>query len=217
MYLTINTISVFCCFVIAALFLFKDKSSYWQLLIAYLLITCLIEIAGIHIRKIWHRPNYPVYNALTLIDGFVISTFFYYLYTSYVNIKRWIRAWLILFIGIFIGEMVSGQFGKFVYITTSVMSVAFVLAALYYYYLMLKDEKARQLWQDASFWWVNGALFYYFGSTACNLFFDYLAQVPTQVFSLSVRYIVFSILNIILYSCWSYSFLCRYRQRKSSF
>jgi hypothetical protein len=32
----------------------------------------------------------------------------------------------------------------------------------------------------------------------------------------SARYIVFSILNIILYSCWSYSFICRYFQRTSS-
>jgi hypothetical protein len=41
-------------------------------------------------------------------------------------------------------------------------------------------------------------------------------QDQTSGVTHSARYIVFTILNTILYSCWSYSFICRYFQRTST-
>jgi hypothetical protein len=61
---------------------------------------------------------------------------------------------------------------------------------------------------------VNGTLIFYFGSTAINIFFDYLVHDKISVFSYSIRYVTFAILNVLLYSCWSYAFICRFLQRK---
>jgi hypothetical protein len=58
------------------------------------------------------------------------------------------------------------------------------------------------------FWWVAGVLFFYFAATICNLFEEKLEDIvitSTQ----NLNYFVFKALNIILYSCWSYAFICR--------
>jgi len=215
-YFTANTVTELLCLLCAIIFLYNDESRYWKLFITYLFLTCLTEIAGIHIRKVWHQPNYAVYNVFTLVEGFITSYFFFYLYSIYVHPGRWLKIWLSLFVIVYVSELYINHFGGFVFKTTTVMSVVFVLACLFYYYLMLKDERFRNLWNDAPFWWVNGTLFFYFGSITCNLFFEYLIQDTTNSLRSSARYVIFIILNIILYSCWSYSFLCRYRQRTSS-
>ena len=75
---------------------------------------------------------------------------------------------------------------------------------------------AGYIGSDAPFWWVNGTICFYFAGMACNIFFKYLVKDVTSDVSHSARYIVFSILNVILYACWSYSFICRYFQRTST-
>jgi hypothetical protein len=90
------------------------------------------------------------------------------------------------------------------------------LASVYYFYLVLKEDQFRQLSVYAPFWWVSGTLCFYFAGTAGNIFFNYLIHDQAPVISHSVRYVVFNILNVVLYLSWSYSFICRYRQRISS-
>ena len=212
-YFTPNTISESLCLLVAIFCLSKDRSNYWRIFILYLLLTCLTEFAGIFIRRELHRPNFAVYNIHKAIEGGVISYFFFYLLHPYRNVARWLQIWLVLFAVAYTAELWANHFGAFVFKTTTAMSVVFVIACLYYYYLMLRDDQFRSLWSDAPFWWVSGTLFFYFGSTACNLFFEYLAEDKTQLFRNSVRHIIFIILDIVLYTSWSYSFICRYRQR----
>jgi hypothetical protein len=69
--------------------------------------------------------------------------------------------------------------------------------------------------QHPPFWIVTGLFFFNFGSIACNLFFDYLmVKIPKEY--IPINYIIFTVLNFILYGCWSYAFICRYRQMISS-
>jgi hypothetical protein len=112
-------------------------------------------------------------------------------------------------------ELYIKDFKKFSSITASVISVVFVLASLLYFYKKTTDDHFEKLTIYPPFWWVSGTLFFYFGSTVCNILFDYLSLHPSAVFSFSVNYVIFNILNIILYLLWSYSFICRYLQQKS--
>ncbi|NHA04255.1 hypothetical protein G7092_10635 [Mucilaginibacter sp. HC2] len=211
-YFTINTVSEFICFGVALFCLFKDKSNAWRFFIVYLLVTCIVEILGIQCRKVWHTSNFMLYNIFVVVECTTISCFFYYLYKQYQYKSMWLIVWLIVFFVCYGAEMVTEKFNSFVFETTTLMSIVFVLASLNYYYLILKDEQFRQLSNYAPFWWVNGVLFFYFGSTACNIFFDYFMEDKSLI-SGSVRYMIFNIIDIILYCCWSYSFICRYRQR----
>lgn len=215
MFITINTGCEFICFLAAFIFLIKDKDTAWKLLIPYLLLTCVFEAAGVYMRKVAHIPNYNLYNVFLLFECGVTSYTFYSLYKPFKNTGKWLIAWYIIFMAIYLAELVMNHFKLFVSITATVMSVVFVLASLYYYYLKLMDESFERLAFSAPFWWVSGALFFYFGSTTCNIFFDYLSQIKPINHQLSIRYYIFILLNIILYSFWSYAFLCRYLQRRS--
>ncbi len=216
MYFTVNTTVEIICLLIGFFCLYNDKELIWRLFILYLLLTSLTEVSAIHIRKVLRLSNLPLYNIFLIVECFSVSIFLYHLIKKYIIRLQWLVAWLFFFIILYASEMVSSHFSNFAFRTAAVMSFGFVLACLYYYYLLLKDENYKDLDKDASFWWVNGTLIFYFGSTATNIFFDYLIKDQFSDFQHSIRYIIFNILNTALYGCWSYAFICRYLQRKSS-
>jgi hypothetical protein len=214
-YLTVNTTFELICFLTACFCLYNDKQPEWRFLIFYLFIICLTELSAIYIRKVVGSSNTPLYNLFLIVECLSVSVFFYYLYKRYVNRIRWLVGWLSLFAICYAVEMWSNPLTSFASKTTSLLSFVFALACLHFYYLMLKDEKFEKLGNHAPFWWVNGTLIFYFGSTATNIFFDYLILDHITKFHQSIRYIIFNILNVFLYGCWSYAIICRYLQRKS--
>ncbi|MBD1393346.1 hypothetical protein [Mucilaginibacter glaciei] len=215
LYITYNTASAFICFLMALVFLFNDKDAAWRLMILFLLASLATEVLGIFMRHAVHS-NLGVYNIYVVIECGFTSFFFYHLYGNYSGKLKWLLAWLAFFLVMYIAELLYNNFADFVFISATIMSVVFVLASLLYYFLKMQDDHFEPLLSSGPFWWVSGALFFYFGSTACNLFFDYLKDHDTAIYSRSVRYVVFVALNIVLYTCWSYSFICRYRQQRSS-
>ncbi|MBB6501550.1 hypothetical protein [Pedobacter cryoconitis] len=211
-FFTVNTITELLCLMICLFCLFRDKDIYWRSFMIYLFLVCAVEFTGIYLRLL-HKSNYELYTYFLVIECTMISCFFYRLYRKYHFKPSRLFSWLGLFMSIYGLELYTNHFSNFAYKTAAIMSVVFVIASLYYYMLILRDEHFRKLETYPPFWIVNGVLFFYFGSTACNVFFDYLMQDKITSLGLSVRYVTFNILNVILYSCWSYAFICRYRQR----
>jgi uncharacterized membrane protein YfcA len=213
-YITLNTVSEFICLAISILCLYRDKDKVWKSFILFLLLTCLVEIAGIYMRKELYLPNFMIYNIFLVIECAVTNYFFYHLLKENHNLKKVLTGWLAIFLLFYFIELYVYRFKAYASASTTFMSVELILASIYFYYRLLKEEKYRQLSKDASFWWVNGTICFYFAGMAFNIFFRYLFQdIPVNK---SASYIVFSIINVILYSCWSYSFICRYLQRTSS-
>ena len=215
-YITVNTAAEALCFVVSLICLYRDKEPAWRLFILFLLVTVVVEVCGIYVRTELHLPNFMIYNVFLLVECLVQSYFFYYLYKTYRGTQRLFTGWLVVFAFFYFTELVKNHFGTYVSASSTTMSVGLILASVYFYYLRLKEEKSRQLVTYAPFWWVNGTICFYFAGIACNLFFSYLVQDRTPGIGHSARYIVFSILNIIVYLSWSYAFICRYRQRISS-
>ncbi|MDJ1482198.1 hypothetical protein QNI16_16965 [Cytophagaceae bacterium YF14B1] len=213
-YFTISTVAEIICFLTGVICLYKDSETSWKLLCFYLLLVCSIEMTGMHMWKVLHKQNSLLYNFLLVFENLMVSYFFFYLFKAYKNRLNWLIIWLVTFSISFTSEMIYNHMNSFAFKTVIAMSVVFVIASLYFYYLILKDEQFRRLSHYAPFWWVNGVLFFYFGSTACNVLFDYVLTDTTNITG-TIRYYIINILNIILYSCWSYAFLCRYRLRMS--
>src|ERR1700749_1646920 len=126
-YFTVNTVSEFVCLLASIICLARDKSKAWRLLIFYLLLNCSAEVAGIYMRINLHRYNYPVYNVLLLVECGTVSFFFYYLFKVYKNILPYVITWLVVFVAMYVTEMVVNHMGQFVFYTASVMSIVFVL------------------------------------------------------------------------------------------
>jgi len=197
-YLTINTAVELICFLVALLFLFREKAAAWKLFILYLFLMCLAEIGGIYLRKTYHHNSW-LYNLFVPAECGMNSYFFYYLIRKFKPAFSLFWYWVLVFTIIYTIELTYRHLIGFVAVTTTVMSVVFVLASIYYYYLLIADQRYVRLKHDAAFWWVNGTMLFYFGSTATNLFFDYLLKYPAQQFSSSVHYIISAVLNILLY------------------
>ena len=154
----------------------KDKSFAWRTLRVYLVITCLAELTALYLTQ-HRRSNAWLYNISILFEMGCICLMFSKLLDEYISSKKLIRFGYIIFAGVYISETGFHIFNKgitgilkFNDLTNDVMSVMFVFYALYYFYLLLKDENYIDLRISANFWWVIGVLFFYFGSTAVNLY-----------------------------------------------
>lgn len=215
-YLSVNTGAEMLCLLIALFCLFKDKEPAWKMFIFFLMVTCLVEVAGIYVRKTLDQPNFAIYNLFLIIECSVQNLFFYYIIKQHSTLKLIMVVWLVTFLLVYFTELIVTHFKAYASTSSTLMSVELILASVYYYYLLLKDNAYQNLFIYPSFWWVNGIICFYFGGIACNVFFSYMVLDQTVGISHSVRYVVFNVLNVILYSCWSYSFICRYRQRNLS-
>ncbi|GGE63205.1 hypothetical protein EV200_105341 [Pedobacter psychrotolerans] len=203
------------CLIVALFLLLKDKISFWKVNIAYLVIALSTEARGAYLAILRHH-NLGLYNTFLLFEIAFIS------YGMYYCLKKYIDPRPIVFTGLGICYLIFTIFtfknGIHAYNdifndnTVNVMSVIFVLYCLYYYYKLLNDEETLELKHHPEFWWVNGVLFYYFGSTATNLTYDLF---KIKLFEhIPLRLFIYYITNTILYSNWIYSYICRAKQRK---
>ncbi|SDT66220.1 hypothetical protein SAMN05216490_4687 [Mucilaginibacter mallensis] len=214
-FFTISTSIELICFVIAMICLIKDLNIIWRSQILYLFITCVTEFLGIFISN--HKySNHWLYNIFILFEAAFTYLMFNYLLSIYTKSKPIILCGLALFLVLYIYCIIAHTFFFYTYWAYTVLSIEFVLYGLYYYYLLLKDDKYINLKYSPEFWWIAGTLFFYFANTTCNLFYDKLYTVMITSFHQHLTYFIFKALNIILYSCWSYSFICKKWLSKTS-
>lgn len=215
-FLSINIIVELLCLILSLVFLLKDKNLVWKSWILYLLIICTTELAGLafkHAHQI--KANVALYNVFILFEAGFISRMFMQILDQYTKSKAIIYTGLFVLSGLYIYGIMDHGFYVFNNLMTTVMSVIFTLYGFYYYYLLLKDEQYVTLKYHEPFWWVTGVVFFYFGGSVSNLFFSITHIKSTG--DIPFRYFIYLSLNILLYSFWSYSFLCRYLQRNSPY
>jgi len=205
-YITFNTGAETICFLVAVICLTRNVSRTWKILVPYLFITCAVEYAGVYLKKN-HQPNQWPYNILLIFQILVVSLIFMNLFSRYLKKKTLVIVGVAVLLLFYIYDTISHGFFTFYELTYNVMSVLYIIYCLYYFYLLLNAESYIELEYSANFWWVSGALFFYFGSTVVNIFRDELS--PINMGGHNIGYYIYIILNIILYGCWSYSFICK--------
>jgi hypothetical protein len=233
-FFTINTVAELICFIVAIICLIKDKDLAWVCMIPFLLITCIAEMIGIYLKGPYlvymhelsddkkmhvqlHIPevhsNIWVYNILLIFETGFVTLMFSHILVKNKLIKPIIISGLILiFITYCIELLVHGIFDEND-VTTTIMSILFALYSFYYFYQLFKVNEYVDLRYSPNFWWVVGSLFFYFGRIACLIFFGILSQINPKII---ITYPIYRVLNIILYSCWTYSFICKKWLTKTS-
>lgn len=199
------------CLLFAVIFLFRDKNYFWKSTLYYLILVCCTELLGSYMgsKKI---HNLWLYNIFILFESSYISLGIFYCLKKYINPKPLIFTGLAIIYLIYLFFFIVNGGEKLNSLTISVMSVVFVVYSLYYYFLLLKDENFIEIKYHPEFWWVAGVLFYYFGSTVTNLLYDDFDIMVTK--HLPLHYVIYILLNFILYFIWTYSIICRAKQRK---
>ncbi len=199
------------CLLFAIIFLIKDKNYFWRTALGYIFLVCATEIYGSYLstRSI---NNLWLYNIFILFESSFVSLGMFYCLKKYINPKPIIFTGLAIIYIVYIIVFFVNGWHEFNSLTVTVMSVVFVIYSLYYYFLLLKDENFIDIKYHPEFWWVAGVLFFYFASTISNLLYD-VFQIKI-IENLSLRYIIYIFLNAILYTIWTYSFICRAKQRR---
>jgi len=199
------------CFIVAIAIIWKDKHAFGKVITCYLGIALVTEevaaylaIRGIH--NLWLFNIYIVFEISTILYGL------YHCIKEYTNPKPIFIMGLAVIVLTYVIFLITQPFTDLNTTTISVMSVIFSLYCLYYYYLLLKDENFIEIKTHPEFWWVTGVLFFYFGSTMSNIF-DGLFTVKIIGF-VTLKLSIYTVLNLILYSFWLYSFICRMKQQK---
>ncbi len=199
------------CLYMAFRFLSNEKLGYLRQFRWFMLLTVLVESAGFTIRLIYHLSNHWLYNLYLPIEISFISWVLYKVCIPYFKVKKVLIPGLVIAGGLYLFESLKSQFTEYSLLSNSVASLMIILICCLYFYYFLKKEEYVNIYKHYPFWLVTGLFFFYLGTSACNVFYDYLASINFKQ-NLPVRYMTFVVFNFILYSCWSYAFLCRYRQ-----
>ena len=208
----ITLIEEIICLAFSILWLSNKKAGYWQAYIWFMLATVIIETLGWLLSVYYPRQrNHWLYNIEMVIEVLFISWIFYRILQPLFNSKPWIVSGLAAFFISFLIEGIPNRFVRYNSLTDSLAAVLFVIASGAYFSFLLKQEDYINLFRHPEFWVIAGMFFFYFGSTAANLLFQELMSYNIAK-GVSIRFIIFPILNAILYGCWSYAFLCRYRR-----
>lgn len=195
------------CFIISILYLQKSVTKFWKTSKYYLGIVVIVECICYY-KANHHISNHWLYNLLLIFEALYISYMFYNLLKDYINVKLIILCGSTIIVILYIFETFNHSLLKLHDSTITVMSVIFVFYSYLYYYYLVKDENYINILYYPPFWWVAGTMLFYFGSTACNLGFTKLIIINREART-QIRNIIFDILNLILYGCWSYSFICK--------
>lgn len=202
-------------FCIAFLSLRKEGNTFSYVSIFYLGFIFFIELSSFSVAKFYQQDGTWLYNVSIIFEVAYVN---YGIYLSLKPFQRFAMGFAIINFSIFgisyLCETLATGFQSFNIITISIMSIIFVVWSLYYYLVLIKQQEVIILKYHAKFWWMAGVLMYYFGGTVYNLFLIVLLKNHESAFEPLAYVMLF--LNIILYSTWSYSFLCRSLQKKSS-
>lgn len=205
-YFTINTCSELICFFVATICLYKDKSPAWKWLAFYMLLVCVTEFCGVYIKN-QDKHNSWVYNILLFFEIGTVLIMLQTIAGKYIKNKTMVIGSAIVLATIYVYDLSLHGIFKRNYYTNIALAIAAVILSLYYFYSLLKDEEYINLKYSAAFWWVFGTFFYYFVDTTLNVFYPVLSKMliaPNDTFAY-----IYKAANLILYGCWSYSFICK--------
>jgi len=203
-------IEVICFLASLALFFQASVPRYLKTFPFFLLLTIIIEIAGILLTK-KKVDSIPMYNVFTTFE------FIFYLYilrSIIYNIKvKKIILWLMAMYPVLVLiNMIFFQKNTFHTNTYSLGCLLIVGACIYYFYEIFQTTHSVNLVKEPAFWICSGLLFFYTCSFPLLGLWNHLHGLPRII--LRNLAAVMQILNVLLYSLFSIAFLCRIRIQK---
>lgn len=208
----LNILFELICLCISLFFLRKNRDTFSMLTIGYLTLVVITEISGALWIKIYHKNNSWIYNIYSIFMVSYVCLGFYHLLSKKIFNSFWLvlLSYLIFLIS-YATETFYHGFFKYHIFSITIISVCFTLLSLVYFFKLIRQDKIYNLQYYSSFWWVAAILIYFFGCTMYNLFVFYAVKYNKGLHVLVYTMIV---LNFLLYSIWSYSYICSSRHRK---
>lgn len=196
------------CLLCGTLLVGKEIEKHWHWFIIYMLLVSIGDWLGWWMSGVGLQ-NQLLYNIITVLEAVFMAYFFSSIFPSKKTGRYMAFIGFACFSLLFVSELINNGIHKYASDSQIFLCVWLILVALGYFYFLMKDDNYVPLHTHPEFWFVTGVLLFYMGSIGTNLFFTYFYQINIVNF----RTIIFTFLNIILYGCWSYAFICKYRKR----
>lgn len=203
-------IEVICFLASLTLFFQASLPGYLKTFPFFLLITIIIEIAGLILvkRKVDSTMMYIVFTTFEFI-------FYLYIVRSIINnvkIKK-IILWVIpVYPALVIINRTFFQTNTFHTNTYSLGCLLIVASCIYYFYELFQTTHSVNLVREPAFWICSGLLFFYTCTFPLVGLWNHLRGLP-RIILLNLN-AVLQFLNILLYSLFSIAFLCRIKFRR---
>ncbi len=179
----------------------------------FLLLTTLVEGTGYIVYFVLHKPNnYWVFNAFLPVEILYLSWLFFKILPPNWTNRIFLISGAVLFLCFYFFESATSSFLLMSNTAKKMAGFYITLLCLLYYYGLFKSNEYIELKKSVAFWIISGCFLFYVSSIVCDIFFDYLLIINYKNLK-PVRYLIFIFLNLIMYGCWSYAFICRYRQK----
>ncbi len=204
------------CLIASILLVKVGIPKFWRLFIPYLLTTACVETYCLFLVKTSSQSisTHWIYNIFMLM----YLCFHLFLFSKLIALPYLKNILLVVLAGLlgsYCWEWYSLGFSSFFVITNALVGISIVIFSIFYYYSLFYQEQIQNIISEPAFWFITGCLIFYAGSTAVNLNVNRLI-ILGQTNSFPFRYILVSILNIAMYSCWIKSFLCLFKAQTYS-
>lgn len=198
------------CFAIAISLLRSRRAGIWRLFIPYLALIALGDWAGWLMMK-RRISNLWLYNISTLLEASFTVILFGWLFSHNRIGRRLTNIGFVAFLCSFCYELVYKGIVSYVTYAQIVLYIWIIILSLAYYHHLLKNEEYVILSAYPEFWFVTGTFLFAMGCIASNLFFNYFHLIQNK----ALYPTILNGLCFILYGCWSYAFICKYRKKIS--
>ncbi len=175
--------------------------------------TLLVELIGLYYLKVVQQHIDWVYDSFLFLEYLLMALYFRDIIIS-ISVKNLINVTIpSVFLWIMLGLIFSGTI--FIWTTISFLLVAFLLCIFSCIYLrqMLQVYTEENLSQNPHFWISTGILFFYAGTFFQTGLHKYLTTIDRETAN-QLYMIINHMLNIILYSLFTYGFICKATYQK---
>ena len=177
-------------------------------------LTFLVEVTAAFVAFHLHKPNNRLYNTFTLIEFWTYGYFYLYLLQSKI-LRRILLYFLVIFpIFWLVTVLLLFGFGKWNSYVIIVGSFFSVLFALLYYYEIITAREILSLGTLPEFWIATGMLIFYLGALPFFGMLNYLVKYNEGIAKSFL--VVYQVLDTLMYTLFTYAFLCRIRNTKKS-
>lgn len=202
------TIFEWLCLFAAILFIgTKPNPRYWVWFVPFLLLTVSVETSSFIARKsIEGFDSQWLYNLFMLI----YAPFHIYILSKIIDLPaiKVLSIIILLLLGlIYVWEWNEVGFAKFFSVTNTIFGGSTIALSLLYYYTLFKAENHPSFVKIPEFWFVTGCIVFYSSTTGVNAFFTEIINL-SKIYNFPIRFAIFNLFNIIMYSCWIKAFLC---------
>ncbi len=182
-----------------------------QVMLPLMAFVCTIEIVAANIGV-----NLSVYN----IYVFISPVFYYILFFNIIRFKPVFKkvyiAIAILCITLFAYDYFFLRPGDFnAYSMMGAMITYIILSCIVLAQIITDDTRHISLLKEPYFWLTTGIIIFSLVSVVVLGLYTFIARNAIQIFGKNMHRIIMPLANVVLYSCWSYSFyLCKVHSNK---